>query len=181
MLIIAPPSQRHALKLLVLGVALTLLRLAFFKLTPDRVSLLSGPQQPIAPAIEVESCTPEAWSAGAWTRRDPPRTNKTVAASVADVLEFEGFEGCTSDREFEWHFSGLESEWPRFPEVTAFEWTPSPACRPRRFDREGLVRDLVEKGGWLLIGGKCPFFLVRDIKLCQGKRDMHGVHNSAYH
>ena len=50
--------------------------------------------------------------------------------------------------------TATDGDWHRFPEVAAYEWTPAHDCNPRKFDREALVRDMVEKGGWLLIGGE---------------------------
>lgn len=165
MLISAPAAFRHVTKVFAVGVVFTVLRVAYQQRSAPR-STTTTPrdwphwQQPPVHAAttttthQADSCTPDAWNAGQWTRRDPPRSPKSAAASTADVLEFEGFEGCTSRREYEWHFSGQESEWHRFPEVAAYEWTPAEECRPRAFNREAMVRDLVEQGGWLLIGGE---------------------------
>lgn len=104
-----------------------------------------------SPASGGPGCSPQAWNSGKWSRRT---TTKMAATSVQDVLEFEGFNGCTSDREHTWHFSGDETQWFRFPEVTSYEWTPSGECDVRQFNPELVIRDMVEKGGWLLIGGE---------------------------
>ncbi|KAI0338215.1 hypothetical protein BDW22DRAFT_1363087 [Trametopsis cervina] len=99
------------------------------------------------------SCPPEVWADGQWTKRQSLRTDKQQATSVADVLEFEGFQGCAADREYRWHLSADDSELNRYPELTAYDWTPSSdTCKTRRFNPEEVVRDMVEQGGWLLIG-----------------------------
>ncbi|KAI0072068.1 hypothetical protein K474DRAFT_1605797 [Panus rudis PR-1116 ss-1] len=70
-----------------------------------------------------------------------------------DALEFTGFESCASDREFWWHLAADEpGKWDRFPAVTAWEWRPSQDCDLRPFRAEEVVTDMVENGGWLLIG-----------------------------
>lgn len=78
-----------------------------------------------------------------------------------DALNFSGFEGCASSREYWWHLaSDNEGQWGRFPGAQSWEWVPgSDECRGlRRLDPSEMVRDLVEEGGWLLLGGKhIPF------------------------
>ncbi|KZT04371.1 uncharacterized protein LAESUDRAFT_658093 [Laetiporus sulphureus 93-53] len=70
-----------------------------------------------------------------------------------DILDFAGFEGCASDREFWWHLAAdNEAQWGRFPGAHSWQWTPPDECEVRPFDGEALVKDMVEKGGWLLIG-----------------------------
>ena len=76
-------------------------------------------------------------------------------SDIADVLAFGGFEGCASDREYKWHLGADDDQLGRFPEVAAYDWTPAPSCNVRQFQREAFVKDLVEQGGWLLIGGEC--------------------------
>lgn len=97
-------------------------------------------------------CTPEAYNDGAWVY-DGAGSNETVG-SRDDVIPLAGFEGCASSREFYWHLAAdNEKHWARFPKVTNWKWQPSEECYIREFNREALVKDLVEKGGWLILGG----------------------------
>ncbi|KAH7869195.1 uncharacterized protein C8R40DRAFT_1155648, partial [Lentinula edodes] len=59
-----------------------------------------------------------------------------------------GFEGCASSREFYWHLGSDNGEmWDRFPVVSSWRWGLYDEKNKRQF-----VRDLVQNGGWLLIG-----------------------------
>ena len=77
-------------------------------------------------------------------------TNKSQA------LEFAGFEGCASSREFDWHLAtDTEGQWDRFPDAHSYRWTvgTEDGCDELlKMDKEQMVRDLVELGGWLLLG-----------------------------
>ena len=77
-----------------------------------------------------------------------------------DALEFAGFEGCASDREFFWHLgSDTEEQWNRWPKVSQWKWTPSRGCDVRPLDGAAMVKEMAEEGGWLLLGGQySPFF-----------------------
>jgi len=74
-----------------------------------------------------------------------------------DALAFSGFEGCASSREYYWHLAAdKESQWDRFPRAHSWEWVVNPASRCDGLgpiDPEGIVKHLVEEGGWLLVGG----------------------------
>ena len=140
-----------ATKLVLLGGFCTFL-LTLYTTHPSSARLRSSVADIFAPR-QRSQCTPEEWSAGQWTRRTPPRSGKHNVSSVADVLEFGGFQGCASDREYKWHLGADDDQWGRFPEVAAYKWTPPPSCNARQFNREAFVQDLVEQGGWLLIGG----------------------------
>lgn len=142
-------------KVIILGGFITFL-LTLYTTHPSSARLRSSVSDIFA-IRQRSQCTPQQWSSGQWTRRVPPRTTKQNATSVADVLEFEGFEGCASDREYKWHLAAEDDQLDRFPEVTAYRWTPPPSCNVRQFDREAFVQDLVEKGGWLLLGGEFSF------------------------
>lgn len=142
------------LKVVGLGAVITFL-LTLYTAHPSSAGLRASVSDMFA-ARQRSQCTPEQWAAGQWTRRTPPRTHKQNASSVAEVLEFEGFQGCASDREYKWHLAADDDQFDRFPEVAAYEWTPPSSCNVRDLDREALVADLVEKGGWLLIGGEHP-------------------------
>ncbi|CCM03879.1 uncharacterized protein FIBRA_06030 [Fibroporia radiculosa] len=123
------------------------------------------------PARIRASCPPTAWAAGAWTpkaeytlpsRVDGPWPDDVIVTrpddmrmhSPADALAFAGFEGCASNREFYWHLaSDREDIWDRWPGVTSWQWTPGEGCDSvRPFSGPAIVKDLVENGGWLLIG-----------------------------
>ncbi|GJE90055.1 hypothetical protein PsYK624_061780 [Phanerochaete sordida] len=138
------------LKVVALGAVITFL-LTLYTTHPSSAGLRASVSD-IFSVRQRSQCTPEQWASGQWTRRDPPRTHKQNASSVADVLEFEGFQGCASDREYKWHLAADDDQFDRFPEVAAYKWTPPSTCNVRELDREAFVADLVEKGGWLLIG-----------------------------
>ncbi|KDQ55677.1 hypothetical protein JAAARDRAFT_133460 [Jaapia argillacea MUCL 33604] len=70
-----------------------------------------------------------------------------------DALKFAGWEGCAADREFYWHLgSDTPEQWDRFPNVSSWSWTPEEGCDVRPLHNGQFVRDLVETGGWLLLG-----------------------------
>lgn len=104
------------------------------------------------------SCSPQAWNQGKWEYS--PRTNLTAMTKKEDALEFAGFESCASDREFWWHLaSDTEEQWNRWPKVTQYKWMPEENCDARPLDGAAMVKDMVEEGGWLLLGGKSIFVL----------------------
>lgn len=103
------------------------------------------------------TCSPSDWANGTWRRKpsvavQPPITNASAALALS------GFEGCASDREFLWHLgTDHEEQWYRFPNVSSWEWEPAAGCSVRPLVREAMVKDLVEEGGWLLLGGECHY------------------------
>lgn len=144
--------MRPVTKLLILGGFLTFL-LTLYSLHPSSTRLrqsVSG----VFSFRERKPCSPELWSDGQWTRRIPPHSTKANASNVADVLEFHGFEGCASDREYKWHLGADDSELSRYPDVSSWQWTPPSRCNARPFVKEEVVQDLVENGGWFLVGGE---------------------------
>ncbi|KAH7916628.1 hypothetical protein BJ138DRAFT_1202104 [Hygrophoropsis aurantiaca] len=97
------------------------------------------------------SCSPEAWSDGKWMYHK--HSNLTEMTKPEQSLEFSGLGGCAADREFFWHLgSDHEEMWDRFPDVTSYEWQPSYHCDARPLDGAAMVKDMVEKGGWMLLG-----------------------------
>ncbi|KAI0078652.1 hypothetical protein K474DRAFT_893448 [Panus rudis PR-1116 ss-1] len=97
-------------------------------------------------------CTPDDWANGQWVPRKLP-TDKTAMTHPEDVLDFTGFESCASSREFFIHLAANDpNQWDRFPNVTSWQWQPADSCNIRALHPEELVRDMVEKGGWLLVG-----------------------------
>lgn len=64
-----------------------------------------------------------------------------------------GLQGCAADREYTWHLgTDHEDEWGRFPSVNSYQWVPSNQCRINPLNGASIVKHMVEKGGWLLLG-----------------------------
>jgi len=98
------------------------------------------------------SCPPNAWNKGQWHYK--PHSNLTTMTKAQDVFELSGLEGCASDREYFWHLGvDHEEEWNRFPNVSSYAWKPSDGCDVRPLNGMAMVKDMVEQGGWLLLGG----------------------------
>ena len=128
-------------------------------------------------------CSPEVYSSGEWTRSPywsrPGPLSKASPDGIAnlthiddmarkeDALMFSRFQGCASGRD-RWLQLGsdIKGKWDRFPQAHNWEWVPGGQCRAsgsvedglRDWDPEQMVRDLVERGGWLLVGGASPQF-----------------------
>ena len=120
----------------------------FFRYLPEPLSTF--------PALRRtrSSCAPRDWAAGKWVPKPPP-TNRTDFIKEEDALEFLGFQGCASTREFYWHLGSANSQlFDRFPGVASWKWQPAPECDIDEPDSAMLVKDLVEQGGWLLVGGE---------------------------
>ncbi|KXN85845.1 hypothetical protein AN958_10789 [Leucoagaricus sp. SymC.cos] len=98
------------------------------------------------------TCSPESYSNGSWVLR--PRTNATSMTAKEEALDFAGFSGCASSREYDWHLAtDTLEQWDRFPKVSSYEWVPGDTCQGLRpLDGATLVKELVEEGGWLLVG-----------------------------
>ncbi|KAI0784627.1 hypothetical protein C8Q75DRAFT_778140 [Abortiporus biennis] len=135
-------------KVIALGAFLTFLLTVYIFIPSSSYRLKTGLFNPRTRS----SCSPEAYSNGQWTWS--PKTNVTAMTNARQAMDMAGFEGCAADREFFWHLgSDHEEMWGRFPNVTNYEWTPSRQCNNLRpLNRELLVQDMVEQGGWLLIG-----------------------------
>ena len=118
----------------------------------------------IAPSLKfssfslLHSCSPLDYSEGQWVYS--PHTSKMNMTQQEDALEFSGFSGCASSREFFWHLaSDREEQWDRFPAAQSWKWVPGENCTGLRpLDARHLVKDLVEDGGWYLVGGE-SFYL----------------------
>ena len=145
-------------KLIVLGAVLTLILLTYvFTIGPTHT--LTLPEFPFFTERVRSTCTPEAYAKGHWEYA--PRTNKTVMTNKDEALEFAGFEGCASSREVFWHLAAdAERLYDRFPGVASWAWQPPASCAIRELDPAVLVKDLVEHGGWFLIGGESSRFLL---------------------
>ncbi|TBU36537.1 hypothetical protein BD309DRAFT_878227 [Dichomitus squalens] len=98
------------------------------------------------------TCPPRSWAAGQWVPKPPP-TNRTDFTKPQDAYEFLGFQGCASSREHWWHLAAdNEKLYDRFPGVASWDWATPSDCEVRPLNPSAIVRDLVEQGGWLLIG-----------------------------
>jgi hypothetical protein len=116
----------------------------------------------IFPQRPHSSCTPHAWNSGEWVYE--PHTNRTAMTKKEDALEFAGLEGCASDREFFWHLaSDVEEQWIRWPKVSSYVWKPTDRCGVRPLDGPAMVKDMVEQGGWLLLGGMSGNIFIDDL------------------
>ncbi|KAF6765448.1 hypothetical protein DFP72DRAFT_797889 [Ephemerocybe angulata] len=131
--------------------------------------------------ISVEgTCTPEEYAQGQWVRRPywtrPGPLSRTNAsdqsyydllhgahgpekmAAKEDILKFARLEGCASGGEYIWNqlAASKEEQWDRFPKALDWEWVPGGRCTGgggfREWVVEDVLRDLVEGGGWLLVG-----------------------------
>ena len=104
-------------------------------------------------------CSPEAYSSGRWVW--DPRTSITKMTHKEQAFLFSGIESCASDREVWWNLGAdKEEQFFRFPKAQSYKWHPGKACWGLRpLDSEKLLKDLVEKGGWYLVGGSfhCHF------------------------
>ncbi|KAJ2934615.1 hypothetical protein H1R20_g2479, partial [Candolleomyces eurysporus] len=124
------------------------------------------------------TCSPQEYAEGKWVWRPyykrPGPLSKSSPADIAaasnstgepsakmqkneDILDFARFGGCASSREFWWNFAvDKKEQWDRFPAAVEWEWVPGGRCSAneglREWKAEDVVRDLVEGGGWLLIG-----------------------------
>ncbi|KAF7976817.1 hypothetical protein HWV62_5492 [Athelia sp. TMB] len=138
---------------LVTLVALVTFMLAVYTYTSSTTSTFSLPKFSVFSKPRVRgSCAPQAWNAGHW-EFNPAPTNLTQMTDRRDALQFAGFEGCASDREYFWHLaSDTESQWDRWPAVTSWRWAPDAACDARPLNGAEMLRDMVEDGGWLLMG-----------------------------
>lgn len=103
------------------------------------------------------TCSPEEWASGYWTHS--PNTDLPALTSADQVFSFSGLEGCAADREYHWHL-GVDHEelFDRFPNVASYKWQPSSRCDVRPLDGAAIVKDMVEQGGWLLMGGTSFLF-----------------------
>ncbi|KAG2127491.1 hypothetical protein DEU56DRAFT_528860 [Suillus clintonianus] len=96
-------------------------------------------------------CTPEQWSDGRWVYS--PTSDLKNLTSPEQALALAGFEGCAADREYHWHLgTDHEEQWDRFPKVSSYRWAPSSQCDVHPLNGAAMVKDMVENGGWLLLG-----------------------------
>lgn len=100
----------------------------------------------------LHTCSPADYSDGEWAYS--PHTAKSNMTQQEDALTFSGFTGCASSREFFWHLAADKKEqWDRFPGAQSWKWVPGQKCTGLRpLDARELIKDLVEDGGWYLVG-----------------------------
>lgn len=105
------------------------------------------------------SCPPRAYARGSWKAKNV-RVGMEAITEIKkqnDVFRSTGFDGCASSREFWWHIAADKQEhWGRFPHAHMWEWVPDASgCNGlREWDQAQVVKELVENGGWLLLGGR---------------------------
>ncbi|KAG2341071.1 hypothetical protein BDR05DRAFT_1001990 [Suillus weaverae] len=105
----------------------------------------------LSPHRQHSSCTPEQWSNGRWVYS--PTSDLVNLTRPEQALSLAGFEGCAADREYYWHLGAdREEQWGRFPKVSSYRWVPSSQCNVQPLDGAAMVKDMVENGGWFLIG-----------------------------
>lgn len=139
-------SRNLSAKFILLGIFFTLILVVL-----KTGFLPTNPQTLLSPRKRY-SCPPRSYAAGKWVYR--PRTDLNEMTDKDQALTFAGLEGCASSREYYWHLaSDQEEQWGRFPMVSSWEWQPGSDCNAREFVKEEMVRDLVEQGGWLILGG----------------------------
>ncbi|TFY58088.1 hypothetical protein EVG20_g8289 [Dentipellis fragilis] len=155
----AAPPRALVAKLIAVGGLLSLISFLYlYSGVPFRSRLLSS----LFPSGASHSgpgstCTPEAWADGRWNPKAnyaPLTSPNTTLRAPEDVFDFNGLQGCAADREFKWHLGvDHEEQFDRFPGMTSWEWTPAKSCKGvRQLESEAFVRDLVEQGGWLVLG-----------------------------
>ncbi|KAJ3859172.1 hypothetical protein EV359DRAFT_51264 [Lentinula novae-zelandiae] len=142
-------------KLLLLGCLFTLVILVYTISSTDiSIRYKSWTKSKTSKArLNATSCTPWVYGSGKWEYR--AHTNATALVHPEDALEMAGFEGCASSREFYWHLGSDNGEmWDRFPVVGSWRWGwgDEGGCGEGEEYKREFVKDLVENGGWLLIG-----------------------------
>ena len=143
------PYSLSGRKFLYLGATLTLLLFLYVYSTSSSISTV------FRVTSTRRTCPPRAYSNGTW-RGPYPRTNSMHMLDKQQALQFSGFSGCASSREFYWHLAAdKEEQWDRFPAAQSYRWEvgKDEGCEGlRELKQEEMVRHLVEQGGWLLVG-----------------------------
>ncbi|KAF5376227.1 hypothetical protein D9615_008547 [Tricholomella constricta] len=145
-------------KILVLGTTFTLLLFLYIYAKPSFLNFTSlKSPEPSGFNFDIlpGRCPPRAYGNGRW---EGPhyRTDAFIMTDKSQALEFSGFEGCASSREFDWHLAS-DNIWhySRFPAAQSYRWTvgKKDGCEGlEEMNKEKVVRDMVEQGGWLLLG-----------------------------
>ncbi|KIJ57122.1 hypothetical protein M422DRAFT_150184 [Sphaerobolus stellatus SS14] len=127
--------------------------------SPFRRPAESHPLQTDTKVTVSNLCLPDDFAAGSWSKRPA-----AVAVEGNDeALLASGFQGCASWLDHAWHL-GLANrqggEIEGFPwvewrgNVSSYDWIPGQHCQAsyEKINKENLVKQLVEDGGWLLLG-----------------------------
>ena len=146
------PSSRRALTVTLLFLSSVTIFLTFVY-SPSFRRYVKYPDVP----LQLQSCPPDAYAAGQWIRKP----NSSVLSSKDDVLALSAFEGCASSREVSWHLGTSWSEEQEAQKLqwrgnaSSYNWIPGDGCEGyTEVQRESLLRQLVEDGGWLVLGGQ---------------------------
>lgn len=156
------PMPDYKLRILVLLIPPVCLFLAFrHRLDDYSLSDLPSVSLPFYHSSSTvrQSCSPEQWSNGAWVAR------KRTTGVEDGVFAASQFEGCASNFAPTWHLGTFPEEvltQKRF-DKGGYEWVPTDDCIMKPFAKEDLIRDLVESGGWMLIGGTLPLPISQDM------------------
>lgn len=126
-----------------ISAALVTFMMALYFNLPNRFKTLDTFDAP----VDDGYCSPRTWSSGKWVEK-PSREWKD------DLVEMSGFEGCASSEEVGWHLGVTDNQDMKEYRKQAGNWLWQPACAAPPFDKEQMVRTLVETGGWLLVGGE---------------------------
>ncbi|RDB16323.1 hypothetical protein Hypma_003014 [Hypsizygus marmoreus] len=145
-----------SVKIFGLGTTFVLLFFLYLYNSPTSFSsILSSGSSRFGFDRQPGTCPPRAYANGRWAG-PYYRTTAATMTNKSQALEFSGFEGCASSREFDWHLaSDNEGQWNRFPTAQSYQWTvgKQDGCEGlEELDKEKMVRDMVEQGGWLLLG-----------------------------
>jgi hypothetical protein len=144
-----------------LGLALTLV-VTFLTVSHTSVSTLQTRLFNSQAHIEVElppqsQCSPEAWADGHWMYH--PRSSLKNATNAGDLLDSGGFSGCACSREYDMQLgSDTPEQLVKQPKVDSYQWVPSENCNISALDGKAMVKQMVEEGGWLLLGGRLTSF-----------------------
>jgi len=130
--------------------------------TVDADRVLPQGVQPASKKVNSR-CTPRSWASGKWVYRsvsgEGTSTGYPIARSEQDALALLGFSGCASKgstkRHTWWHLGASDAtKWDRYPGVASWKWMPGEDCGGfEERTSEWMVKELVEGGGWFLIGG----------------------------
>ncbi|GAA5901679.1 hypothetical protein JCM8208_001576 [Rhodotorula glutinis] len=153
----SPLSPARARRTLPLALAAALVTLTLYLLAaPLRLSSLLD----LARLDSHRPCTAAEWSSGAWVPKDPPLTPN---ATRVDVLAASGFKGVTQSWfKPAWFLHTKPGDWLEMGE-DGYRWRAAQwrweaggrdVCRDEVGPTEGeaLLRELVERGGWLIVG-----------------------------
>lgn len=147
------PRPVYRLSIIIALILLVILTLSPYKPELPKPSSFFGGQS------NMDSrCSPHDWNDGAWVRNP----NAKPIQSPVDVYAASGFSGCASTREVGLHMGTDKLDKLHWRQnISSWTWTPNGGkCLDvaRTGLGEELLIDLVQRGGWLLVGGKPSCF-----------------------